>query len=916
MEERVPGSLCMACGSAKQMSREDREGYGMKRILRLAAAAAMFVLCFLPAPLGLAGSADVLRSTLDNGLQVVIVRNELAPVVTTMVNYLVGSNEAPDGFPGMAHAQEHMMFRGSPGLSGPQLATLIAAMGGRFNADTQQTVTQYFFTVPSEDLETALHIEAIRMRDVLNSQELWQRERGAIEQEVAQDYSNPLYLFHKRMLSSLFEGTVYAHDALGTKPSFEQTTGAMLKEFHAKWYAPNNAIVVIVGDIEPQETLRLVKGLFESIPSRPVPLRPEIRLEPLKPDSIMLESDLPYGIAMVAYRLPGYESPDFAAAQVLADILDSQRGNLYALVPEGKALEAGFESSFLPRAGYGYATAAFPHGGDGNGLLRELKAVIERYREQGFPSDLVEAAKRREVADLEFQKNSVEGLASLWSQALAVEGRHSPEEDIEAIKAASVADVNRVARTYLDNHTATTGVLSPRPAGKAVASRTFHGKESFAPAEAKEVALPEWAERALQPVSLPQSSITPTETLLPNGLHLIVRPTKVSRTIGLYGQVKSNSDLQTPKGQEGVADLLDGLFSYGTTSLDRLAFQKAVDDIAANLSAGSTFSLEVLEDQFDRGVSLLADNVLHPALPEEAFKVVQKETMDLVAGKLKSASYLARRALRTGLYPKKDPTLREATPATLSSLTLENVRKYHQAVFRPDLTTIVLIGDISPDQGRTVVEKYFGEWKALGPKPDTDFPSVPLNKASVASVPDKSRVQDLVLLAQTLGLNRSHPDYYLLQLGNHVLSGAFYATRLYHDLREQAGLVYTVESLLDVGRTRGLFEVVFACDPPNLKKARNMIEKNLTKMQATPVTSYELRQAKTLLLQSIPLSQSSTEGIARMFLDLSMKGLPLDEQALAAKRYMESTAEEVQAAFSKWIRPRNFVQISLGPKPN
>ena len=190
-------------------------------------------------------------------------------------------------------------------------------------------------------------------------------------------------------------------------------------------------------------------------------------------------------------------------AQVLADILDSQRGHLYALVPEGKALEAGFNSSFLPKAGFGYATAAFPHGGDGSGLLKELKAIIERYREQGFPSDLVEAAKRREVADLEFQKNSVEGLAALWSQALAVEGRHSPEDDIEAIKAVTVADVNRVARTYLDNHTATIGVLTPRPAGKAVASRTFHGKESFAPRETKEVPLPEWADRVLQPASLP-----------------------------------------------------------------------------------------------------------------------------------------------------------------------------------------------------------------------------------------------------------------------------------------------------------------------------------------------------------------------------------------------------------------------------
>ena len=141
-----------------------------------------------------ATQTEITRATLKNGLRVVIVRNALAPVVTTEINYLVGSNEAPDGFPGMAHALEHMMFRGSPGLSAAQTSTLIAAMGGSFNAATQQVVTQYFFTVPATDLETALHIEAIRMRDVLATDALWKQERGAIEQEVAQDYSNPEYL--------------------------------------------------------------------------------------------------------------------------------------------------------------------------------------------------------------------------------------------------------------------------------------------------------------------------------------------------------------------------------------------------------------------------------------------------------------------------------------------------------------------------------------------------------------------------------------------------------------------------------------------------------------------------------------------------------------------------------------------------
>src|ERR1041384_4557829 len=114
-----------------------------------------------------ATDSEITRATLKNGLRVVIVRNTLAPVVTTEINYRVGSNESPAGFPGMAHALEHMMFRGSPGLSAAQLSSLIAAMGGSFNANTQQIVTQYFFTVPSSDLETALNVEALRMRDVL-----------------------------------------------------------------------------------------------------------------------------------------------------------------------------------------------------------------------------------------------------------------------------------------------------------------------------------------------------------------------------------------------------------------------------------------------------------------------------------------------------------------------------------------------------------------------------------------------------------------------------------------------------------------------------------------------------------------------------------------------------------------------------
>ncbi len=866
-------------------------------------------------PAGSALASEVVRATLKNGLRVVIVPNDLSPVVTTMVNYLVGSNEAPPGFPGMAHAQEHMMFRGSPGLSGAQLSALIAAMGGGFNANTQQTVTQYIFTVPIDDLEVALKIEAIRMGDVLDSEKLWVEERGAIDQEVAQDLSNPVYVFYQDLLQKMFKGTPYAHDALGTRRSFQKTTGDMLKAFHDEWYVPNNAIMVIVGDVDPHRTLSMVRTLFEAIPSRPLPSRPAIHPQALKGATIEQDTDLPYGLAVVAYRLPGYDSPDFAAAQILADVLDSERGNLYALVPQGKALDADFTTDFLPGAGFGYASGAFPHGKDGSDLVRKIKDVIESYLKDGMPADLVEAAKRLEVADAAFSGNSVQDLAAQWSQALAVEGRNSPDEDVEAIKKVTVEDVNRVARKYLINQTAIVGILRPTSGGSARASHTFHGSESFAPKEVKSVALPEWAKKTLAQAPMLPSKVTPTVIVLPNGLRIIVQKESISPTICIYGRVKNNADLQTPKGKEGVADVMGNLFSYGTTTLGRLAFQKALDDIAARVSAGTDFSVSVLTDHFDRAVELLADNLLQPGFPEAGFKVVQEETKGMVAGLLKSPQYLFQRALLKALYPEGDPALRQPTPETVASLAPGDVKAYYESVFRPDLTTMVVIGDVTPARAQATVEKYFGAWKAVGPKPETDLPPVPMNKPSEAIVPDASRVQDAVLLAETLGLTRSNPDYYTLQVGNHVLSGAFYATRLYHDLREKAGLVYAVESSLDVGKTRSAFEVFYACDPPNVSRAGDLVKRDLRDMQTSLVTEAELQQARMLLLKEMTLSESSFDGIGGTLLHLALLDLPMDEPLRAAKRYREITAKEVQAAFAKWIRPDGFVQVSLGPKP-
>jgi zinc protease len=856
------------------------------------------------------------RAVLDNGLRVVIVRNPIAPVVTTVVNYRVGSNEAPFGFPGMAHAQEHMMFRGNPGLSAGQLANITAAMGGMFDADTQQSVTQYFFSIPSQYLDVALRIEAIRMSGVLDSEKLWRTERGAIEQEVAQDYSSPEYVFYTRLLAAMFRGTPYAHDALGTHASFERTTGAMLKKFYYTWYAPNNATLIVVGDVQPKYALELIKNYFGNIPAKKLPGRPEVRLNPIKPETIRLKSDLPYGLAIMAFRLPGYDSPDYAASQVLGDVLNSHRGDLYQLGVEGKVLNVDFNLDTFSKAGLGYAVAAFPKDGHADEVLKNLRNVLGEYVKNGVLSDLVEAAKRQELASAEFQKNSVFGLSMAWSQALAVEGRQSPQDDIAAISRVTAADVNRVARRYLSLDHAVVAVLTPEASGKPASAQNYTGKEKLALPQNRNIVLPEWASRALRRLSIPASKLNPVVKELPNGIKLIVQPESISHTVSIYGHVKNNPYLQTPPGKEGIDEVLDGLYDYGTMTMNRKVYQKALDDIAASVSVGTDFSLQVLTAHFDRGVQLLADDLLHPALPDTAFKIVRDQVKAIAAGREQSPDELTHRALKTALLPRNDPALHWATPDTVAALSLADVRNYHSTVMRPDETIIVVIGNVTPEKAASVINKYFGAWNAVGPKPNLLLSPVPPNKPSTVDVPDTSRIQDEVILAETLGITRSDPDYYALNLGNHVLGGGFYATRLYRDLREQTGLVYTVGVDLEAGKTRTTYAVSYASDPSNVTRARAIIERNLKIMQTQLVSPDELQQAKAMLLREIPLTESSLGSIARGFIHRSVLDLPLDEPTRAAHRYIAMTARQVRSAFARRLRINGLVQVTEGPVPH
>ncbi len=870
--------------------------------------AALLVLLLLVAP----ARAEVHRATLENGLRVVVIPDRLAPVVATALNYLVGSVDSPPGFPGTAHALEHMLFRGADGLDRDQLSELGALLGGAYNASTAETLTQYTYTVPATDLDLVLRIEAGRMTGATIAQADWAQERGAINQEVSRNLSSPLYNLAAGIQARLFAGTPYEHTALGTRASFEATDAAHLRAFYERWYAPNNAILVIAGDVDGPAAVDAARRAFAAIPARPVPPHAAIALPAFASQTLSLTGTLPYSLAAIALRAPGFRSPDFAAADVLGDILGSPRGPLAALARSGRVLDTHFSFQPKPDAGLAMATASIPPGADPAPALDAIRQVLAEAAAGRIPADLVEAAKRQEIAQLAFATDSIAGLARTWSRALAVAGLDSPDDVIRAYEAVTPDSVARVARTMLDPAAMLTVTLTPVRSGPPPQPASFGAPERHASEPARDVVLPEWARSALAAAPAQQDAQSPTVFTLSNGLRLIVVPQPGSRTVSMFGRVRQVADMQQPPGQDGVADLTDRLMAEGSATRPRLALVQAMDDLAARHDTGFGFSLRTLVPAFEPAMRLLADAQLNPAFPEGPLAISRTQLAEAAAGQIDTPAHRAAEALERALLPPNDPALRDATPATVRALTRADVQAYYAAAFRPDLATIVILGGITPEAARTIVEATFGPWQAEGPTPAIDLPPVGANTPSAVRIPDAASQQDRVTLAATLTLPVTDPARHALQLGNAILGGGF-ASRLTQDLRVRTGYVYGVSSALDWTRTRGSHVISFGADAADVPAATALVRANLLRMQTTPVSPAELARAKAQSLRRLPMQRASIGGIASLYLRLDELGLPLDTPQRTAGITQSLTAEDIRLAFATWLRPDDLVQVIRGP---
>ncbi|MHB8147429.1 MAG: insulinase family protein, partial [Vulcanimicrobiaceae bacterium] len=622
----------------------------------------------------------------------------------------------------------------------------------------------------------------------------------------------------------------------------------------------------------------------------------------------------PYTAVLIGYRTPGYDSPDYAASEILKSVLNSQRADLFALQAAGKAYQAGYFGQTYRKIGMGVVFAAVPITTKPGDVAAMLRSIIDGYRKNGVPAALVEAAKRRAIADMEYKGDSISGLAFEWSQALAVQHTSSPDAMLSAYQRVTVADVDRVLRASFDNATAVTAYAVPKLGGALTAGGPMKQEDVSVPPTTHQE-LPVWARSILAHLSVPEQTLAPVDMTLPNGIRLIVQPEHVTHVVEVSGSIRNDPQVQEPAGKDGVADITTGLLSYGTTTYSRLAYAAQLDKIAATTSTGTSFSLSVLANHFERGVQLLADEELHPALDPKDFAVVQHQELQSVTDEAKSPDHLAEVALANALYPVGDPMRRFATPATVGSVSLNDVNAWYKDAYRPDLTTIVVVGDITPAHARTVFEKYFGGWTASGPTPNVLPGPVALNGPGSVHVPATGRVQSSVRLVESIGLLRKDPDWANLEVANTALTGGFYSSLLYHDLREVHGYAYAIGSTIAAGRVRSTYEVSYGSNPENVVPAEQQVIAILDGLQRKPLEPARLLRAKAMLMGDVPIREASYGGVMNLLLDNALRGLPLDENLVDARRELSATQQSVQASVAKWIRPQDFVRVIVGPGP-
>jgi zinc protease len=871
---------------------------------------------------GPALTAGLREAVLSNGLKVLVKEVRGAPVVSVSVWYRVGSRNEHTGITGVSHLLEHMLFKGTKRYAVGEISRTLFLQGAAFNASTHYDWTNYYATIASDRLELALEIEADRMVNSRIDKADLDAEMTVVRSELEGGENNPGRLLWRTVTTAAFEAHPYRWPVIGWRSDVENVPRDAIYRYYKTHYGPNNATVVIVGDVGAERALALVRKHFGRLTPIPPPPRVYTTEPPQRGErrvTVRRAGSLP--MVLIAYKAPAATHPDAYALDVLQIVLGEGRtSRLYqALVEKQIATRADADNPSLRDPFLFSVSATARPGTTAEALETALVDEVERVRSAPVTDEELARARSRIEADFVFQTDSVTSQARQIGYWAMIDDWRYLTTYLDRIRAVTAADVQRVAQAYLIPEARTVGHFIPTDDG---------GPAAPPPQEAS--ARVEKAKRGDRPIPLPRPSKTPLirraveRFRLPNGLTVVVQANPANPTVALRLGLPAGGIVE-PRDTPGLASLTAGMLTRGTAKRTALEFATALENVGASLGASADalttmISGSAQSKDFDLVMDLLAELLREPAFPATELERLRGQVLAQLQQARTRPDSLARRAFERSIYPDGHPlrpeTLEEAERA-VQSTTRDDLAAFHRQQFGPDHAVLVVAGDVAPERVRSAVEERLGSW---APNPEArplPAPEVPLRDGGervVIPVPDKS--QTTILWGHAGGLKRSDPDFYATQVMNLILGGGgALNSRLGNVIRDEQGLAYNVYSFFDATRYPGPFQIGLGTNPANAKRAIASLEAEVRRIRQHGVTPREVAEAVAYLTGRFPLRLETNAGMAEILWGMEFYNLGADYIDRYAGYYRAVTVAQVHEAARTHLQPDRATLVLTGAVP-
>ena len=863
-------------------------------------------------------SLDLEHYLLDNGLEVILVRDTSAPTVAVNIWFRVGSANDPIGKSGFAHLFEHMMFEGSPHIANNEMDQLLERVGGSSNAYVVSDFTAYYDTVPSHQLPLALWIEADRMGGLDVTQENLDNQRAIVIEELQLRYDNSPYGPAVRALLTVpYSYEPYQRHTAG---SIEDVNNAQIEDvldFHRTYYVPNNATLVVAGDIDVEATRSLIEELFGPIPrgDDPPALPAFVPVDQAEAEFITIEDPLiNLPALLIAYEIPPLVSEDYPALDLLSRVLSVGDSSRLAkrLVDSGKALQA--DAWIFDNRGPGlFAIILIANVGVDlaeleAGAYEELQTIIEEGVPQEELDKVIAGIRSRGILGLE----TALGLAgSVQSANYYFGDPQAVFTGINRYKAVTSEDIQGVAAEYLedtDRHVFNVVTSEAEPPPKV---------EPYAVEDIVEQA-PDYRyviEQSEAPPPLDSNEFnlpTITENVLENGLEVVVieQPNMPIISLDIYF---AGGATATPQGLPGLAGMTGSLITRGTETRSAQDIAGAIEQVGGAVGSGGgsdrlSVGVFALIEDTDLAFELLADMTLNANFPDNEVERERQQLISALEANLAEPGFVAGRTFGRLLY-EGHPYGNATTFDSLDAISRDDIMAFYASRRQPDNGLLIIAGAITTEDGLEYARQHFADWE--GSAESVSFPSLPEHSGRQIYLVDRPGSTQANFILGNIGMPGGSLDFFPASVLNRVLGGSF-SSRLVQNIREEKGYTYSIGSGFSYPADIGRFVVSAAVRNDVIAPTLDEVFKEIERIQTEPLTEEEINDARDGIVGSFVFGMETYQDFVETVASYKTRGVELERLRKWLGLINDVSEDEVLKIANTYIQPDDFIIVVVG----